>query len=88
MFAVLSNIKDTRAGQICNPCDTYTVTSYNETTGFISDKIKQSYEFDKMNILSQLGWNFDVILFGIADIMSFIVPDVYKEKHVMRLIYC
>jgi hypothetical protein len=88
MFAVLSNIKDIRAGQICNPCDTYTIVSYNEDTGFVTDKSKQNYELDKMNILSRLGWNYDINLYGIADDMPFIVPDVYKEEHIMRLIYC
>ena len=88
MFAVLSNINDIRAGQICNPCNTYIINSYSDIDGFAVGEASINYETNDKNILSQMKWLIDVNLYGIADDMPFVIPSVYKEEHIMRLIYC
>ena len=73
MFAVLTNPRNIRVGQICNPVITYDVLNTDmEVSG------KHIFS-DKKNILNSFNIP-KILLHGIADDMPFITPKAYPIK--------
>jgi len=85
MFAELSCNISVEVGEICNPVITYDVTNYKPDTGF-EFKNKKSFEKDDKNILNEIVDIKKLTLFGIADEMKFITPDIYNKEHVISMI--
>jgi len=80
MFAVLTNYKNIRVGQICNPLITFDVLNTDM-------EISEKYLFnDKKNILNKIDNISKIILYGIADDMPFITPHEYSIKKINKLI--
>ena len=68
---------------ICNPVETYKINSYSKDTGF--DIINTPLYFDNdKNILNQFTKFKKIKLYGIADDMPFILPNIYSIKHVKK----
>ena len=80
MFAVLTNPRNIRVGQICNPVITYDVLN---TEMEVSGKHIFS---DKKNILNSFTTICKILLYGIADDMPFITPKEYPIKKINKLI--
>jgi hypothetical protein len=85
MFAELSDNIPIEVGEICNPIITYDIINYTPDTGFKFENMK-SFEKDNKNILNKFSYIKKLTLFGIADDMKFITPDIYNKKHVLRMI--
>lgn len=81
MFAELSESIKIEVGEICNPNISYdildNITKYTGKAIFIKDK---------KNILNYFKDIKKLKLFGIADDMKFITPDVYKKSDIINLI--
>jgi hypothetical protein len=83
MFAVLSNIKNVKVGELCNVQKSYSIKSY-DNSGFKINKESNEYN-DVTNILNHLDFQ-KICLYGIADDMAFIIPDIYKKEHIQKLL--
>lgn len=75
MFARLTNINWIKAGDICNPIETYDILGITDN-GF---QIENHTKFHNKNILNGLDFE-KIILYGIADDMPFITPDSYQKE--------
>ena len=88
MFAVLTNVENTKVGQICNPTETVIATELiSELTPdkkILSDYSITSFD-NKKNILSNMTFQ-KIKLIGIADNMPFVTPDVYPNSSINELI--
>lgn len=88
MFAVLTNVENTKVGQICNPTETIIATELiSELTPdkkILSDYSITSFD-NKKNILSNMTFR-KIKLIGIADNMPFVTPDVYPKSSIDELI--
>lgn len=84
MFAVLTNVGNTKVGQICNPTETIIATELTTDKKILSDYSVTSFD-DKKNILSNMTFQ-KIKLIGIADTMPFVTPDVYPKLSIDELI--
>ena len=84
MFAELSENVPIKVGDLCNPVISYEVTGYDDEFGFTFGH-KVSFEKDPRNLLNEMKGVPKLSLFGIADEMEFITPDVYKKEHVLYI---
>jgi hypothetical protein len=84
MFAVLTNVGNTKVGQICNPTETIIATELTPDKKILSDYSVTSFD-DKKNILSNMTFQ-KIKLIGIADTMPFVTPDVYPKSSIDELI--
>lgn len=84
MFAVLTNVENTKVGQICNPTETVIATELTHDKKILSDYTVTSFD-DKKNILSNMTFQ-KIKLIGIADTMPFVTPDVYPKSSIDKLI--
>ena len=85
MFAELSDHIPIEVGEICNPLLTYDIIDYNNEHGFKFEN-KTIFETDSKNILNTFDSIKKLALFGIADDMPFITPDIYKKDHILSMI--
>jgi len=84
MFAVLTNVENTKVGQICNPTETVIATELTPDKIILSDYSVTSFD-NKKNILSNMTFQ-KIKLIGIADTMPFVTPDVYPKSSIDELI--
>lgn len=84
MFAVLTNVGNTKVGQICNPTETIIATELTPDKKILSDYTVTSFD-NKKNILSNMTFQ-KIKLIGIADNMPFVTPDVYPKSSINKLI--
>ncbi len=79
MFAVLSNKEEVGVGEICNPVITRDIIDY-KNSNFVVNPYSDTFEDDR-NILNYSSLNIKKIkLFGIADDMKFVTPDIYTKE--------
>ena len=86
MFAVLSQVEKVAVGAICNPVISMPITKYTASKGFTVSKSKTKKFNSSKNILNSLQEIMKIRLYGIADDMAFITPDVYDIKHIEKLV--
>jgi hypothetical protein len=80
MFAVLTNSDIINVGMICNPIISYSII---DSTMRVSN---EAHFDDNKNILNKFNDISKIILFGIADNMPFITPDIYPKTSIDTLI--
>jgi hypothetical protein len=87
MFAVLSNVEEVYVGQLCNPVITWNITNYNgETKEFAIEDTLYDFSTDIKNILNHFESIKKIKLFGIADKMKFVTPDIYHKDAIDKLV--
>jgi hypothetical protein len=84
MFAVLTNPDSIYVGELCNPLVTYNINSYQDSR---FNLVEENNNFnDDKNILNKFESIKKIKLFGIADDMPFVTPDVYTRESVSELL--
>ena len=85
MFGELSDNIKVKVGEICNPVITYDILNYDSEKGFEFVEKEEIFE-DNLNILNSFNDIKKIILFGIADEMEFVTPDIYKKIDIYKII--
>lgn len=89
MFAVLTQVDQIEVGEICNPVKTWAIEKYNsKNKEFVIKAEPVDWSDNDKNILNDQEFSNikKINLFGIADCMEFITPDVYAKEAIDKLI--
>jgi hypothetical protein len=84
MFAVLTQPENIYVGELCNPVLTWNILDYDGKFKF--NETPTNFSHDSKNILNNYPGIKKIKLFGIADNMKFITPDVYAQNSIQELI--
>lgn len=84
MFAVLTQPENIYVGELCNPVLTWNILDYDGR--FIYEENPYNFATHNKNILNHFSNIKKIKLFGIADNMKFVTPDVYSQTSVQELI--
>jgi len=87
MFAILTNSDKVDVGTICNPIKTWSIEAYKNNKFEIKDD-PVDWSKDERNILLNPEFKemTQIKLFGIADYMKFITPDIYHIDAINELV--